>query len=259
MHMSKHARAIAQVLLATVTAAAVTGGLASAQVTQRAAAVRHRAKSHALRRLAPHGVGGRWKLVFDDEFNGTSLNQSVWNNHNGWTNQNGVTDSASNISVSGGHLTMILSSPGSGAEIGTNSFALKVGEFAQARIRFAGIGKTIYNWPAFWVSGPNWPSGGESDVAEGLGDLTINYHSPQGADNTGTVSGTWAGRFHTFGILRGTLYDRIYWDGKLVRVIPSHDDGAPQTLLFTVGAGNTQMTGPAGALVVDYVRAWAHS
>ncbi|HET9094491.1 MAG TPA: hypothetical protein VFN36_05340, partial [Solirubrobacteraceae bacterium] len=91
----------------------------------------------------PLGLSGRWKLVFDDEFNGSGLNTSVWNTHNGWTNQNGVTDSASNVTVSGGHAILTLASPSSGAEIGTQSFGLAVGQFAQARIEFPGSGATI--------------------------------------------------------------------------------------------------------------------
>ena len=29
--------------------------------------------------------------------------------------------------------------------------------------------QTIYNWPAWWVSGPSWPAAGENDIADGLG------------------------------------------------------------------------------------------
>ncbi|MGH2862139.1 MAG: hypothetical protein ACRDLT_11640 [Solirubrobacteraceae bacterium] len=47
-----------------------------------------------------------------------------------------------------------LASDSSGAELGTRHFSLRVGEFAEARIRFAGSGETIYNWPAWWLSGP---------------------------------------------------------------------------------------------------------
>ena len=204
----------------------------------------------------PLGISGSWRLVFDDEFNGNSLNLDTWNPHSGWTNQNHVTDHLSNIAVRHGHAIFKLASPTSGAEIGTNSFSLKVGEYAEARIKFAGAGQTIYNWPAWWVSGPNWPAAGENDVAEGLGDLTINYHSPLGGLETGTVGGDWAGGFHTYGIYRGRGFSRVYWDGKLVRTYRTHDDGQPQMLLLTIGAANVIRTGAAGQMVVDYVRAW---
>ena len=208
----------------------------------------------------PTGVRGQWRLVFDDEFNGHSLNQNTWNDHNGWTNQNNVTDSLSNISVGGGRMVMRLASATSGAEIGTNHFNLRVGEYAEARIRFSGQGQHIDNWPAWWVSGPSWPAGGENDIAEGLGPLTINYHSPGGTLNTGSVAGVWSGGFHTYGIYRGRLYSRVYWDGRLVRTYRTDDDGQPQMLLLTMGYGGNGSiahTGASGEMVVDYVRAWA--
>jgi hypothetical protein len=204
----------------------------------------------------PVGLGGHWRTVFDDEFSGHALNQTVWNPHNGWTNQNNVTDHLSNITVRGGDAIFRLASRGSGAEIGSNHFSLRIGEYAEARIRFAGDGLTIYNWPAWWVSGPDWPNAGENDIAEGLGELTINYHSPLGGLETGPVRGTWARGFHTYGIYRGRFFSRIYWDGKLVRTYRTHDDGQPQMLLLTMGAANVIRTGAAGEMVVDYVRAW---
>lgn len=204
----------------------------------------------------PLGVGGRWKLIFSDGFNGHSLNQQKWNAHNGWTNQNGVSDSIDNVQVRNGDAILTLASPSSGAELGTRTFALRVGEFAQARIKFAGNGRTIYNWPAWWLSGPDWPLGGESDIAEGFGALTANYHSPSATIHSGPVAGDWANHFHTFGIYRARYFARIYWDGKVIGAYNTHDDGAPETLLLTLGASNQIKTGAAGAMVVDYVRAW---
>jgi hypothetical protein len=205
----------------------------------------------------PLGVGGRWHLVFDEEFNGNSLDRQRWNAHNGWANQNGVTTSLANVAVRGGHAILTLASPHSGAEIGTRHFGLQVGEFAEARIRFAGQGDTVYDWPAWWTSGPNWPQGGENDIAEGFGALTVNYHSPSVTHLTGPVPGTWAGAFHTYGIYRGRNFARVYWDGRLVRTYATADDGQPQTLLLTLGAGNQLRTGSASEMVVDFVRVWA--
>lgn len=205
----------------------------------------------------PTGVGGSWSLVFDDEFNGTAINTSVWNEHDGWTNQNNVTDYASNVTESGGVATLTLASSTSGATIGTNQNVLAVGDFAEARVEFAGSGTTIYDWPAWWASGPNWPAAGENDIAEGLGTLTVNYHSPSGAHNEGTVPGDWAGAYHTFGIYRGSNYCDVYWDGTLVKSYSTDDNGQAQELLFTIGAANTLEYGTAGQMKVDYVRVWA--
>jgi beta-glucanase (GH16 family) len=196
-------------------------------------------------------------MTFDDEFNGTALNTNVWSNHAGWTNQNNVTDYASNVAEANGNLILTLASSTSGAAIGSNQGYLAVGDFAEARVYFPGSGTSIYNWPAWWASGANWPAAGESDIAEGLGTLTVNYHSPSGAHNTGTVSGTWSNAFHTYGIYRGSNYCDVYWDGQLVRQYTTDDNGGPENLIFTIGASNTLQFGAAGQVKVDYVRVWA--
>lgn len=200
---------------------------------------------------------GSWKLVFDSEFNGNQLNRSVWNAHNGWNNQNRVTDHLGNVAVRNGHVILTLASQSSGAAIATRHFRLKVGEYAEARIDFAGTDHTTYNWPAWWASGPDWPYGGENDIAEGFGALTINYHSPSVTHSLGPIRGSWAGGFQTYGIYRGRFFSRVYWGGRLLETYRTDDDGEPQVLLLTLGAGNTIRTGAAGAMVVDFVRVWA--
>jgi hypothetical protein len=159
--------------------------------------------------------------------------------------------------VAGGDAILTLASSTSGAEIGTNTYVLAVGDYAEARIEFAGSGTSIYDWPAWWASGPNWPAAGENDIAEGLGTLTVNYHSPTGAHNQGTVPGDWAGSFHTYGIYRGASYSDVYWDGKLVKSYATDDNGQPEELILTMGAANTLEFGLAGQMLVDYVRVWA--
>jgi beta-glucanase (GH16 family) len=233
---------------ATVPAATTSPTASTSTGTKTAAPVKHAPK--------PLGVRGRWKLVFSDGFQGNSLNRQVWNAHNGWTDQNAVTDSRGNVALRNGRAILTLASDSSGAELGTRNFSLKVGDFAQARIKFSGNGHTIYNWPAFWASGPDWPRGGENDIAEGFGALTINYHSPTLVEHGGAIPGGWAGRFHTYGIYRGRTHSSVYWDGKLIRTYRTDDDGQPETLLLTLGAGNEIRPGPAGAMIVDYVRAW---
>lgn len=196
-------------------------------------------------------------MVFDDEFNGSAINTGVWNEHDGWTNQNSVTDHSWNVSESGGVATLTLASSSSGATIATNQAVLGVGDFAQARVDFAGAGTAVYDWPAWWASGPNWPAAGENDIAEGLGTLTVNYHSPSGTHNEGTVAGDWTGAFHTYGIYRGRGYSDVYWDGRLVKHYSTDDNGLAQDLLFTIGAANQLAFGATGQMQVDYVRVWA--
>lgn len=206
--------------------------------------------------LQPHAPLTGMKLVFAEEFDGSSLNTSVWDTHDGWTKQNGVTDRASNVHVANGIAALVLSDAGDGAAIECKTYQLAVGDYVEASVDFAGSGAVVDNWPAWWVSGPNWPAAGENDIAEGLGTLTVNYHSPSGAHNTGTVAGVWTGAFHAFGIHRLADHCDVYWDGELVRSYATNDNGQPENLILTIGAGNTQVTGVAGELQIDYVRAF---
>ena len=218
--------------------------------------------------LVPQGVTGAWRLAFDDEFSGTSVDTSRWAIGNG-AHVNNVTDSAANVSESGGDLNLQLSGPSTGAVVcsgGTDTpcggstsdgYALPVGGYAEARIWFPGSGTTVDNWPAWWVSGANWPAAGEADIAEGLGDLTVNYHSPSGSHNHGTVAGTWSAGWHVYGIWRHNSSDDVYWDGKLVKSFPTDDNGQPEALILDVGSANTAVYGPASDVKVDYVRVWS--
>ena len=221
--------------------------------------------------VQPVGVGGNWRLTFDDEFSGTTLDTTRWVALQGWS-QNNVTTEASNVSVAGGYLVLTLSSSSAGAEVssspadgaGKNGYLLPVGGFLEARIDFPGSGATVDNWPAFWASGPDWPYDGEEDVAEGLGTMTSNYHyeaaGGEGSVNSGTIPGTWAGGFHTYGIYRGTSSCTVYYDGRKVVSYSTDDTGAGQRILITVGSGwGPAVYGTRSQVKVDYVRAWVPS
>ena len=216
----------------------------------------------------PDGVTGSWKMAFDDEFSGTSVDTSKWAVGNGG-DVNAVTTSASDVSEHDGYLSLELSSSSTGSVVcsggddtpcgGTTAdgYALPVGGYAEARIWFPGSGTTIDNWPAWWTSGDNWPASGEADIAEGLGDLTVNYHSPSGPHNQNTVPGDWSSGWHVYGLYRGSGFDDVYWDGKLVKSFPTDDNGQPEAMILNVGRGRNAVYGAASAVKVDYVRAWS--
>lgn len=236
--------------------------------------------------LKPSGsVPGTWTLAFSDEFDGTSVDTSKWLVHDSTVNMNNVTCLASNATVSGGILTLTLSDASHGAYLSTagtgypgfttkpvNGYQMPVGHYAEAKVWFSGDGTQLYNWPAWWAScDSNWPAGGESDIAEVLGNgtagvLTTNYHYKDSAGNnaqisSGQIAGSWGNGWHTYGMHRKASTLDIYWDGTIVKTISTSDTGAGWGLMLNVGAGSygspTTMTGAAGALKVDYVRAWA--
>ena len=210
--------------------------------------------------LVPVGVPGTWAISFDDEFPGSAVDTSKWYVSVG-DSMNNVTTSASNVWVTGGYLYIQLSSSSSGGMIVSQPYAFPVGSCIEARVKFAGSGTNIYNWPAWWVSGPSWPAAGEIDIAEGAqaGNLTINYHSPSGAHNGPDPgpSGTWAGGFHTYSVVRNSNSFNTYYDGvNVYNYSPTDDNGAAQQVLLNVGSYGTVYTGASSYLVCDYVRAW---
>ena len=214
--------------------------------------------------VQPAGPVGAWTLRFRDEFSGSGLDRTKWNPMEGGE-MNNVRTRAANVSVSGGLLHLRLASSTSGAEVCSGGdcgrgYALPVGGVAEARVYFPGAaGEDYWNWPAWWASGPSWPAAGEHDIAEGLGgDATVNYHSPSGSHNHGTVGGTWRNAFHVYTLHRKATSADVYWDGVKVKSYPTDDNHAGQSLILNVGASGsrTAHTGKAGEMKVDYVRAW---
>jgi hypothetical protein len=216
----------------------------------------------------PDGPAGSWTPAFTDNFNESSLNTSLWDPVQ-WHITN-TTSEPYNVSVTGGNLRLELSDSSHGAAVNSyvsstdppDGFAVRVGDYVEASINFPGTrAGRIYNWSGFWLSGPNWPADGESDIDETLdGQLTINYHSPAGTDNTGPVPGDRANAYHTYGVYRGASFCSVYYDGKLVRTYKTSDDGKPESILFSTGYsddGAPAAFGAASYVKVNWVRAWA--
>lgn len=218
--------------------------------------------------VQPVGVKGNWRLVFFDDFNGTELDTENWSSCwfplSGCGTMNEVTTSPENVQLADGTVVMTLASTASGALISSDprggaqsGFEFTDG-YAEARVLFAGDGRTIYNWPAWWVTGQSWPDTGENDIAEGLGMMTVNYHSASGAHNQGEVSGVWAGSYHTYGVHRQQGRSDVYYDGALVKSYATDDGLAPHYLVFNIGTkpSRQQVFGAGSEMKVDYVRVW---
>jgi len=210
---------------------------------------------------SPNGIPGTWTLAFDDEFTGTALDTSKWAVESG--TQEGVQSNASNVIMQNPGLALQLANSTSGVQMFTASYTLPVGGCCEARIWFPGPGSSpgnsVYNWPAWWTAGPNWPADGEIDIAECLsGTLTNNYHSPSGAHNGPEPgpAGNWSNSWHTYGALRTATQAQYYFDGVLVHTQATDDSGNGQSLFLDVGAGSVNAYGAASLVKVSYVRAW---
>lgn len=206
-----------------------------------------------------------WHLTFSDDFEGSTLDTTKWEAT--WfgegTTMNNVQTSSHNVRVADGMVRLSLASQTSGALIHTGyqpgHYQLPVGSYIEARIRFSGDASGLYNWPAWWInSTQNYPASGEHDIAEVLdGAMTVNYHSPSGSHNQGIVPGQWTNEFHRYGLYRQAQTAMVYYDRKLVKTYHTDDDGQPLDVILTLGSGQGKtVVGEAGALYVDYVKAW---
>jgi Glycosyl hydrolases family 16/CARDB len=223
-------------------------------------------------------IDSSYNLIFDDEFNGTSLDQSKWTpNWFGATASSitppgtGVETAAydpAQITVSGGylHLTAI-SNPitinGANYPYRTGAMNTNSGKFqftygyAEARIYVPAAGTQIANWPAWWMDGQNWPTDGEIDVLEGLaGTAQWHFHNPSGAP--GGDAGPGYTGWHVFAMLWQPGSVTYYYDGVQVGRLTSGITASPMYLVLgnQVGQWGGPLLIPAD-MMVDYVHVYS--
>jgi beta-glucanase (GH16 family) len=200
-------------------------------------------------------VNSTWKLTFDDEFNGTSLDTSKWSAN--WFGAPGAITKPANsaetaaydpaqVSVSGGALNLdAVTSPVTVNGVNYNyrtgmvqsdgNFEQTYGYF-EARVYLPGSGGQIANWPAFWLDGHNWPTDGELDVMEGLGgQAAYHFHSPSGGPGS-AASGNYTG-WHTFGADWESGKVDYYYDDQLVGTITAGITNAPMYVILNNAMG----------------------
>jgi beta-glucanase (GH16 family)/aryl-phospho-beta-D-glucosidase BglC (GH1 family) len=125
------------------------------------------------------------QLVWSDEFNGTSVDQTKWNfvtgngcpNLCGWGNGEleNYTDGSNNATVANGVLTMTVKHETSNGSPFTSSKLVTLGKFSKTYGRFEArmrMPKGVGMWPAFWMLSTknDWPMTGEIDIMEYRGD-----------------------------------------------------------------------------------------
>lgn len=108
----------------------------------------------------------------------------------------------------------------------------------------------VANWPAFWLTGANWPDPIEIDMMEGQGNGTTGnvgqfcatYHwddqtNPQEQQTCGSNASYPADAWHVFGVLWTPTSVTYYYDGKELMKITSNVGTAPMLIVMSLQTG----------------------
>jgi beta-glucanase (GH16 family) len=228
---------------------------------------------------------GNWSTVFDDEFNGTSLNP-VWQPHQYWstgaTKGDGVEESdPANVSVSDGALHLTAKQDNSfgtgytGALVqagGINYGPVKptasfLYGYAEARIKIP-PGKGL--WPAFWMMPASYhDANGEIDIMEMLDDNTSTvygtlHHGPAQTQKILHAGQDLSAGWHTFAV--DWEPDHITWfvDGQAYGTVtdPAFIPTEAMYPIFDLAVGGNWAGMPDASTAfpatmdVDYIRIW---
>jgi beta-glucanase (GH16 family) len=235
---------------------------------------------------SPQPVGdivGPWYLVFDSEFNGTSLDASQWSTGS-WSKETlglGITTGAdwsieqecrdpAQVSVANGALNLTavakeetcggVTEPYASGLVKTHGLFSFTYGYMEARIWLPGSG-SIADWPAFWAVGQKPRTGGEIDVVEGLGGRAVAvFHNSAGSHGRLSGVGTFTGGWHTFAANWEPGSITYYYNGIKIGSVTSGVTSAPMYLVLDLALSSaitTPDTVPA-TMRVDYVRVWQH-
>jgi beta-glucanase (GH16 family) len=222
-----------------------------------------------LEKLPTSGVTGPWHLIFDEEFNGSSLNTNRWTPY--WFSNGNVVNNvncySANVSVTPAHgLELLLAGANSGSVVSSNPSTNPVGfQFTYGYVESQITFPNNNDWSAGWILGNPYPSG-EFDYAETdiPNELTVgNYHYGTGdgtaVNDPSPISGA-LGVSHVFGLDWQPNQANFYYDGTLHHSITgSIIVSTPQYLIFNHGATSSSDASGAGSKVtVRYVRVWQH-
>jgi fibronectin-binding autotransporter adhesin len=230
---------------------------------------------------------GSWGLMFDDEFNGNSLDQMKWNYNYPWS-QHGLQDDsveqASQVAVTGG--TMNFTAVNAGQNYGGTWY-----NYASGAVNTEGKVNFTYGyieasqkmasqqgvWPAFWMLQGGWPP--EIDIEE-VPAFSANptqyntaYHysnSSGGAASAGpglTSHGDLSAGYNNYGVDWEPTSLTFYFNGGVVGSISGSQANIAQAagmyLLLDMGVGGWPGEPASGAafpatMETDWVRVWQH-
>jgi hypothetical protein len=212
---------------------------------------------------------GPFQMVFDDEFNGSSVNQSAWDLYSGTPAGNTATQwSPSTCREQGGALVLpIIAQPANGRPLSACGMS---GAKASTQI----YGKYVYrarldpgyDWYGMfllWPNSQNWPTDGEIDNCEyGAGDvgrthcaMTVHW-APNNLQTQSQATGDFT-QWHIFTVIWLPTSITYQIDGQTVWVETQHVPNDPMWPAFqTQGNGDASQL---GAEYVDYIRIYRYT
>lgn len=229
-------------------------------------------------------------LVWNDEFDGASLNTDFWTQETGaggWGNNELQYYRSANTSFQDGHLVITAKKESFSGSNYTSSRIItknkKTFKYGRIDIR-AVLPKGQGIWPALWMLGNNistvnWPACGEIDIMEMVGGTTESEKTSYGTlhwDSNGHVctcdkpgyilpTGTLNDRFHVFTITWDETFITWYVDDvqfNKIDITPADLSEFKEQFffVFNVAVGGTWPGNPDATtkfpqrMVVDYVR-----
>jgi beta-glucanase (GH16 family) len=234
---------------------------------------------------AASGPPSEWVRVFADEFDGTTLDRSVWQPDRSGDLAgipfNPVPEDAwfdpGNVTVADGSLVFTLEREerrlegrgygySSGMVQSNDAIPLTPSRYVEARIRFPDCAGC---WPAFWLHPlDRWPP--EIDIAEYLESgsesrPSFNYIDPDeqktGPEMYGDAGIDYRDGFHTYGVLWDG--DRVvpYLDGTPYDELAATEDvpSLPMMIILNLSVRGGYDTEPGERMLVDWVRVWSPS
>ena len=234
-----------------------------------------------------------YKLVWQDEFNGTELSSADWNYEtggSGWGNNEleYYTSGNKNAYLLNGNLVIEAKKEDMGDRNYTSARITTAGkrEFKYGRIDIrARLPVQTGMWPALWMLGNDigskgWPYCGEIDIMELVGknpkQVVGSFHWKNDDASEGTINnrydlttGDFSQDFHLYSLVWGKDQYQILIDNKVYVTAKASDIKAaynpfnhPFYLIFNVAVGGDWPGSPDGStsfpqkMLVDYVRVY---
>jgi beta-glucanase (GH16 family) len=232
---------------------------------------------------APRAV--TYQLVWSDEFNGTAVDGSKWNQDNGNPNVNNEKEyyQAANATVTGGNLVITARQQSMGGQPYTSAKLQTYGKFSttygriEARIKLPMVQGT---WPAFWMlgnsinTGAGWPTCGEIDIMEHVNTSnsilgTMHWNGGSGHVQYGSSTTTTPGDYHVYAVewdnqgIRWYVDNTLYVNGNIANNI--NNTGAfhaPFYIILNLAIGGDLPGNTINnaafptTMLVDYVRVY---